>query len=194
MAMEIRRVITGPNDTPAHDAPILCVAYNPQRREIFTGSQDTTIKTWLSETGEHVRTLAEHKGWVTGLAYAPELRVLFSCSIDGRVLVWNKAELVQKEKVGAGKGSDSEIAGISSAKGGPLHCLAWDARRHSLLVGANGHIWVYSASPDTEVNPNTKQVIKLTSLLDAHGADAARDARREAEAAAHDRRRRDHRN
>jgi WD40 repeat protein len=90
MAMEIRRIITGPNDTSAHDGLILCVAYNPQRREIFTGSQDTTIKTWLSETGEHVRTLVEHKGWVTGLAYSSELRLLFSCSIDGRVLVWNK--------------------------------------------------------------------------------------------------------
>ena len=52
MAMEIRRTISGPNDTPAHDAPILCVAYNPARREIFTGSQDTTIKAWQSETGE----------------------------------------------------------------------------------------------------------------------------------------------
>ena len=102
------------------------------------------------------------------LAFSPELRVLFSCSIDGRVLVWNKAELIQKEKVGAAKGAESEIAG--GARSGPLHCLAWDARRHSLVVGANGHIWVYSASPDTEVNSNTKQVIKLTSLLDAHGA------------------------
>ena len=58
MAMEIRRVITGPNDTSAHDGPILCVAYNAARREIYTGSQDTLIKTWLSESGEHVHTLA----------------------------------------------------------------------------------------------------------------------------------------
>jgi len=145
MAMEIRRVITGPNDTQAHDGQILCIAYNPNRREIFTGSQDTTIKCWLSETGEYVRTLQEHKGWVTGLAFSPELRVLFSCSIDGRVLVWAKGELIQKEKVGSGKGADSEIAG-GGVKGGPLHCLAWDARRHSLVVGANGHIWVYAGT------------------------------------------------
>jgi len=170
MAMEIRRVICGPNDTPAHDQPILCVAYNPQRREISTGSQDTTIKTWLSETGEHVRTLQEHKGWVTGLAFSPELRVLFSCSVDGRVLVWNKAELIQKEKVGSGKGADSEIAG-AAVKGGPLHCLAWDARRHSLVVGANGHIWVYAAIPETEMSPSARVIIRLQSLLkDAHAA------------------------
>ena len=70
MAMEIRRTITSPDGSPAHDGQILCIAYNPLRREISTGSADTTIKTWLSETGDHVRTLAEHKGWVTGLAFA----------------------------------------------------------------------------------------------------------------------------
>ena len=50
MAMEVRRVIA-----EAHEQPILCVAYNAQRREIFTGSQDTTIKAWGAETGELVR-------------------------------------------------------------------------------------------------------------------------------------------
>ena len=169
MAMEIRRVISGPADTPAHDGQILCIAYNPHRREISTGSQDTTVKTWLSETGEHVRTLQEHKGWVTGLAFSPELRVLFSCSIDGRVLVWSKAELLQKEKVESGKGGSSDVAGAGVVKGGPLHCLAWDARRHSLVVGANGHIWVYAAIPETEMSPTTKTIIRLQSLLkDAH--------------------------
>ena len=46
MAMEIRRVISGPGDTPAHDGLILCVAYNPARRELFTGSADNTGIIW----------------------------------------------------------------------------------------------------------------------------------------------------
>ena len=145
MAMEIRRRITGDDKASAHHGLILCVAYNPHRREISTGSQDTMIKTWNSESGEHVRTLAEHKGWVTGLAFSPELKVLFSCSIDGRVLVWLKAELLQKVAVGSGKGESAlPEGGASGVKPGPLHCLAWDGRRHSLVVGANGHIWVYA--------------------------------------------------
>ena len=51
-----------------------------------------------------------------------------------------EAELLQKEKVGSGKGPESSeiAAGGPAVKGGPLHCLAWDARRHSLVVGANG--------------------------------------------------------
>ena len=176
MAMEVRRVLTGPDGGSAHDGHILCVAYNPLRREISTGSQDTTIKTWLSETGEHVRTLREHNGWVTGLAFSPELRVLFSCSIDGRLLVWSKADCLQKEKVGCGKGAE-ELGLSGSGKGGPLHCLAWDARRHSLVVGASGHIWVYSAIPETEMTIHTRVVIKLQSLLkDAHSARGPEDA------------------
>ena len=163
MAMEIRRTI---ND--AHDGTILCVAYNPQRREIFTGAQDNLIKVWLSETGELLRTLQEHAGWVTGLAFAPELRVLFSCSIDGRILVWSKNELLQKEKVGSGKGESAEMGSLT--KGGPLYCHAWDARRHNLVAGANGHIWVYTAvSDNVDLTSRDRPLIKLHSLLrDAH--------------------------
>ena len=177
MAMEIRRTITGPDGSPAHDGQILCIAYNPLRREISTGSADTTIKTWLSETGDHVRTLAEHKGWVTGLAFATSHKVLFSCSIDGNVLVWNKGDLLQREKVGQKSQASREVDIPSTVKPGPLHCLAWDARRTNLVVGANGHIWVYSTIPEHEMSPNSKVVIKLQTLLrDAHGARSVEDA------------------
>jgi len=176
MAMEIRRTITSPDGSPAHDGQILCIAFNPLRKEISTGSQDTTIKTWVSETGDYVRTLNEHKGWVTGLVYAASHKVLFSCSIDGRVLVWNKGELLQKERVGAAQGrGDVEVP--PSVKPGPLHCLAWDARRNNLVVGANGHIWVYAAIPEFEMTPTCKNVIKLQALLrDAHAARGSEDA------------------
>ena len=168
--MEVRRTITEAHTSKdGKPAAVLCVAYNPQRREIFTGAQDNLIKVWLSETGEQLRTLQEHAGWVTGLAFAPELRVLFSCSIDGRILVWSKSELLQKERVGMGKGDLAEN-GIS--KGGPLYCLAWDARRHNLVAGANGHIWVYSAAVDNvDLTSRDRPLITFHSLLrDAHSA------------------------
>ena len=167
MAMEIRRTIAD-----AHDASILCVAYNPQRREIFTGAQDTLIKAWSSESGTCERVLTEHQGWVTGLAYAPELRVLFSCSIDGRILVWSKSELLQKEKVGASRNGESAVHIDPTMKGGPLYCLAWDARQHNLVAGANGHIWVYSAASDNiDLSSRDRPLIKLQALLrDAHSS------------------------
>ena len=162
MSMEVRRVIHD-----CHDQPVLCVAYNPQRREIFTGSQDTTIKVWLSETGELLRTLQEHAGWVTGLVYANEVRVLFSCGVDGRILVWSKGDLLQKEKVGDKTSTDK-----STMQSGPLYCLAWDARRQNLVAGANGHIWVYTVvAENLDLSSREKPIIKLHSLLrDAHTA------------------------
>jgi WD40 repeat protein len=176
MAMEVRRVLMSPDGSSAHEGLILCIAYNPLRREIFTGSQDTTIKAWASETGELVRTLSEHQGWVTGLVYAVELKLLFSCSIDGRVLVWNKAECLQKERVGSGRAVDGSEVG-AGLKGGPLHCLAWDARRQNLIIGASGHIWVYTALPDADAAPGARTVLRLQSLLrDAHGVGGTEDA------------------
>ena len=169
MALEIRRTITD-----AHSEPILCVAYNPQRRELFSGSQDSTIKVWAAETGEHIRTLNEHAGWVTGLAFSAELRALFSCSIDGRVLVWSfKGDLVQKERAGGkqagGREPGSAEAGRSSS--GPLYCMAWDARRQYLVVGGDGALWLYAAvvdSIDVGTGAKDRQVIKFHSVLRAH--------------------------
>lgn len=122
---------------------------------------------WLSDSGELVRKLEEHKGWVTGLAYAPELRVLFSCSIDGRILVWSfKGDLLQAERVGDRPTANSDGGGRSS---GPLYCLAWDARRKNLVAGGNGNVWVYvSADDNVDLNSREKAVIKLQSQLRAH--------------------------
>ena len=41
MALEISRSIAD-----AHDAPISCVAYNHSRRELYTASQDASIKVY----------------------------------------------------------------------------------------------------------------------------------------------------
>jgi len=128
------------------------------------------IKVWLSESGELLRTLHEHTGWVTGLAFAPELRVLFSCSIDGRILVWSKHECLQAEKVGTKKSDNVDVGALN--KGGPLYCLTWDARRNNLVAGANGHIWVYTTiAENVDIASRERPLIKLHSLLrDAHSA------------------------
>ena len=42
------------------------------------GAYGAVLKCKNKETGEEVRTLREHKGWVTGLAFSTELRTLFT--------------------------------------------------------------------------------------------------------------------
>jgi hypothetical protein len=39
MALDVSRVIVG-----AHDEPILCIAFNKQRRELYSGAQDGLVK------------------------------------------------------------------------------------------------------------------------------------------------------
>ena len=68
---------------------ILCVAYNPFHKELYSGSQDCLIKAWDAQTGQLLRKLSGHGGWVTDLLFVPELRLLFSCSIDHTIRVWS---------------------------------------------------------------------------------------------------------
>jgi len=174
MALEIRKVITD-----VHEQAVLCVAYNPHQRQIFTGSQDSTIKCWQSENGDLVRTLTNHAGWVTGLEFAADIRVLFSCSIDGYIFAWSaKGELLDQERAG---GKETEAG---RAQGGPLYCVSWDRRRQHLLAGANGYVWAFSANVGDNVDLYRDKILKLqgepahTSLLtrptlqhDSHSAD-----------------------
>jgi WD40 repeat protein len=64
MAMEYRQIIQD-----AHPKPILCLQYNPFRREIYTSGEDSTIRVWESESGKLLNTWIEHIGWVTQLLY-----------------------------------------------------------------------------------------------------------------------------
>ena len=68
---------------------ILCVAYNPFHKELYSGSQDCLIKAWDAQTGQLLRKQSGHGGWVTDLVFVPELRLLFSCSIDHTIRVWS---------------------------------------------------------------------------------------------------------
>jgi hypothetical protein len=159
MALEIRKIISD-----VHEQAVLCVAYNPLQRQIFTGSQDSTIKCWQSENGELVRTLREHAGWVTGLEFAADIRVLFSCSIDGFVVAWSpKGEVLDRERAG---GKEAGVGVETGRKqSGPLYCLCWDPRRQQLVVGANGHIWVFSVHTGDSADLGREKTLQLVGTL-----------------------------
>ncbi|KAL0052582.1 hypothetical protein WJX82_004239 [Trebouxia sp. C0006] len=121
--MELVRVI--PN---AHDFAILSVAYNALHKELFSGSQDCLIKAWDAQTGQLLRKQSGHGGWITDLLFVPELRLLFSCSIDHTIRVWSD------------KGKQAQVVELD----GPLFCLSWCKRKRWLLVGGKAQLHVYS--------------------------------------------------
>ena len=85
MSFEIHGLI---ND--AHELPILCCELNVARKELYSGSQDTSIRVWDIESLKLIRKQNGHKGWVTSMVYSPTTKLLFSGSVDGTILVWNE--------------------------------------------------------------------------------------------------------
>ena len=65
------------------------MAYNPFHKELYSGSQDCLIKAWDAQTGQLLRKQSGHGGWVTDVLFVPELKLLFSCSIDHTIRVWS---------------------------------------------------------------------------------------------------------
>ncbi|KAJ3011791.1 UNVERIFIED_CONTAM: hypothetical protein HDU68_001525 [Siphonaria sp. JEL0065] len=128
MAMELSKAIGD-----AHPKTILCSSFNPFRREIYTGGEDTTIRVWEPESGKLLNTLTEHLGWVTCLLFCKELKVLFSASIDGFIIAWGPSgKILQKIHTGS-----------------PIYCMTYNPRRQKLLAGYNKRIRVFQmVSPE----------------------------------------------
>eukprot|EP00741_Cyanophora_paradoxa_P019100 tig00021122_g18442.t1 len=150
MSLEVRRVLH-----EAADSNILSVAINPFRRELYTGLADSRIKVWHSETGEFLRTLHEHSGWVTGLIYSTLNRLLFSSSVDGKIKVWNnKCEVTWTEKINE-----------------PIYCLALEHKKNYLIAGFNKEMRVYSIEEEGNLvvkSTQEKIPLKLLHTLKSH--------------------------
>ena len=125
MAMEVWRVVPD-----AHDEPVMCVACNRARSELYSGGQDGFVKLWDLDTGKLLRVQAGHLGLVTGLLWVPPLQTLFSGSVDGTVVAWGR------------KGK--EVQAVDT--GEPVFCLAWDQKRKQVVVGGNGQVLLFQAS------------------------------------------------
>ena len=136
MSVVLKRVLS-----ECHDSPVTCVAYNSLKREISTGSEDSLIKVWDSETGRLLKVLRGHAGFVTGLAYDSDSRLMFSCGIDGKLLVWSNVKTDPVQTI-----PDLAKQGASSPRRS-FRTFAWHsiACRKGFVAagGANGTIRIW---------------------------------------------------
>ncbi|CAM6099734.1 unnamed protein product [Calypogeia fissa] len=141
------------NILDAHSAPILCVAFDGSRNEIYSGGRDCLIKVWDSESGRLLRYQQQHSNWVMDLLFVPSpVKILFSCSLDGNIVVWSdRGRLLQVIEFG-----------------GPTFCMAWDSKRRQLFVGGRGAVQSYivlrSSANYIQTNSERKAVSYLKFL------------------------------
>jgi WD40 repeat protein len=78
-----------------HSKEVYAVAFSPavECPRIASGGADGKVKIWDSRTGELVATLRGHTGIVSGLAFNPDGRRLYSGSRDKTVKVWDLTKL-----------------------------------------------------------------------------------------------------
>ncbi|TPX59029.1 hypothetical protein SpCBS45565_g07846 [Spizellomyces sp. 'palustris'] len=137
--MEYRQTIPD-----AHPKPILALQYNPFRREIYSGGEDAIIRVW-EESGKLSSPLSEHVGWITGLLYCKEHKLLFSCAIDGMLIAWGNGKVLQKIETGS-----------------PIYSLAYNSRRQQIMVGCNRQVRVFQLVSTEETH--TSDILERKSV------------------------------
>jgi WD40 repeat protein len=56
---------------------------------LATASRDRTIRLWTIPEGRPIKTLVDHRDWVTHMAINPAGTHMASCSADGMIKVWD---------------------------------------------------------------------------------------------------------
>jgi WD40 repeat protein len=61
----------------------------PDGRRAVSASDDQTLRLWDLETGQTIRRLEGHTGWVRAVAVMPDGRRAVSASYDGTLRLWD---------------------------------------------------------------------------------------------------------
>ncbi|KAL0945873.1 hypothetical protein HGRIS_012156 [Hohenbuehelia grisea] len=65
-------------------------AFSPDGKHIVSGSNDTTIRIWDTESGQQVGdALSGHTGWVRSVAFSPDGKHIVSGSDDTTIRIWD---------------------------------------------------------------------------------------------------------
>jgi len=88
MIFEMNRKII-PMSLSGHLGDVNSVVFSPDDKWIASGSGDSTIKIWNSQTCSLYHTLTGHLKAVNSVAFSPDGKLLISGSSDGKIKFWN---------------------------------------------------------------------------------------------------------
>ena len=90
-----------PRTKPIGPAPVYCVAWSPDGKQVLSGSLDTSLKLWDATTGALVREFKAykekefekgHREGVFTAAFSPDGQAIVSGGSDRAIKVWNVAD------------------------------------------------------------------------------------------------------
>jgi WD40 repeat protein/serine/threonine protein kinase len=139
-----------------HRTQIQCLAFSPDGKWLASGAAgpDATVRIWDVASGKlekvcwHAGTEGPGSGWVTGVAFAPDGKTVFSSSFEGSVRQWD-VQTGQEVKRFGGKGRYRCLAispdgrwlasGTSSPPGEPRGIFVWDVASGKEIQRFEGH-------------------------------------------------------
>ena len=80
-----------------HFVDVKSLAFSPDGSIIASGSFDTSVYLWDSQTGKAIHTFVGHALSVADIAFSPDGKTLASSSADGTVLLWDLTTVVPNQ-------------------------------------------------------------------------------------------------
>lgn len=109
-----------PETAPLHD-----VAFSPDGRLIWIGTEEGLLKAWRYVSPSATRTFTGHGGAVYGVAFSPDGQAIASCSADGTVRIWNVQTGAQVRQL---TGHQGPVGGVAFSPDGAMLVSAGEDR------------------------------------------------------------------
>ena len=139
-----------------HVFPASAIAFSSNGRFILSGSEDSSIKLWDTQSGQCIRSFNGHSDWVSSVAFSPDDQFILSGSRDNSLKLW---ETQSGRCLRSFEGHSDTVNSVAFSPDGQFTLSGssdnslklWDTQSDQCIRSFNGHSsWVNAVafSPD----------------------------------------------